>query len=104
MLFRSDLAADHANGDLTRDEWVTARDIVKARLAENGARLARATSTTALHTLDGDGPLLDRWEALSLAQQRAVLAEVLAEVKVHPAERRGQRTFDARRLEPVFRF
>lgn len=98
-----DLAADYADDALTRAEWVTARDRVKPRLAENKARLARATSTTALHTLDGEGALAERWAGLNLSQQRAVLAEVFTEVRVLPAQRRGQK-WDVKRLDPQFRF
>lgn len=100
----TELAAAMATGELTMGEWKTARDIVKTRLERNKATLARVTNTNALALMDAhEGTLAEKWEALSVAQRRAVLGEVVERVRVLPAEGRGLK-FSPRRLVPEFRF
>lgn len=99
----NDLAAMMAEGDLTMAEWKTAREVVQARLDVNKATLARVSNVAAVRLLDGDGTLLEQWERLNWSQRRAVLAEVLEEVRVRPGDGRGK-PFNPKRLKPIFRF
>lgn len=99
-----ELAAMMGAQELTMDEFKTARDIVATRLERNKAQLARVTNTNALALLDArEGDLVQKWDALTVGQQRAVLGEVLARVEVAPAEGRGVK-FNPKRLVPQFRF
>jgi hypothetical protein len=99
-----DLAGLMAAGDMSMAEWKTARDVVQARLDQGKALLARATNTNALAALEGAGDVVERWDALNVSQQRAVLAELLEQVTVLPAPgRRGER-FQPERMVPMFRF
>jgi hypothetical protein len=85
-------------GEITRPEWISLRERVDARLADNRAKLAsRAPSPlTAI-----DGPLRDIWPDLSLDQRAAVIGAVVVAVKV--ARSAGGARFRPERVSIVWR-
>lgn len=96
-----DIAADRAEGVITRKEWLTMREVVDARLKVNRAKLAKATNTDALTLLEGEGALRERFDRLNVNQQRAVICAVLVTVRVVPGK--PGRVFDVNRLQPEWR-
>lgn len=97
------LAAEYAADAITHGEWVTVRDVVKARLTANRAEFEKQTSTNAIAVLRAaDDDLRAGWAALNLAQQRAVVGSLIERVTVAKATTRG-RTFDVERLDIAWR-
>jgi site-specific DNA recombinase len=98
------LAADHGNGEISRNEWKAARTPIVARLDAARERLATSTQTTALEGFVGTvQDMAARWEASNTSQRRAVITAVLEKVMVHPAAVMGRNRFDSDRLEPIWR-
>lgn len=96
-----DIASDRAEGLITRSEWATMRSVIDARLTANRSLVARASKTTALSLLDGDDEIEKRWDALNLAQQRAIVAEVFDELRVITAPKTGRNKFDGKKRVSV---
>jgi site-specific DNA recombinase len=97
-----DLAGAWASDEITRSEWTTARGVIESRLKRNRATLSRATRTEPLAALaTGTGDLRDRWDALPIGQQRAIIAALLERVIVRPADR--SRRYDPDRFDLIWR-
>lgn len=96
---RADLAEMVGSGEMEMADWAIASKALKKKLAELPVpdvrpRKARQTSAE-LQTV---------WPAMPVAERRTLLEEVFVEVKVLPRIIvSGQKTFDPRRLVPVFR-
>lgn len=101
-----DIAQDRAEQRITRGEWVKMRETVDARLQANRQLVQSVTNTNALALLDGDGNIVDRWAALDVGQQRAIINALITELRV--AKSRGGRQpdgsyFDGERIAPKWR-
>jgi DNA invertase Pin-like site-specific DNA recombinase len=91
-----ELAADRVAGLISRSQMLAATERGNARLAEIGAELAAAASTSALAPFTAAASAAEVWEGLDGARQRAVIG-ALADVVISPAGR-GARTFDPDRV------
>jgi DNA invertase Pin-like site-specific DNA recombinase len=98
-----ELAADYADGRITRREWLTARDVIAARVDTSASALRDTARSHTLRRLNRPASQLAKaWTDLPIAQQRAALTAVIDRIVVHPAGRRA-RAFDPRRLEILWR-
>lgn len=92
-----DMAADYADGTLTRSQLHAGTERARSRLAEIEAELAAAGRDDLVAPLVSSGDVRAAWEALSTDRRRAVLA-VLMDVTIHPPGR-GTRTFRPETVE-----
>jgi DNA invertase Pin-like site-specific DNA recombinase len=98
----AELADTYAEGEITKAEWMRARDKIEERLAKarrqrDGAALAAVTDRYAKA-----GALREAWPSMSIDQRRAVLGVVIDRVIIGPAPRPGQ--FDAERVDIAWRY
>jgi site-specific DNA recombinase len=99
----AELAEEWASGNITRAEWMAARNAIERRLEVARRNLARSTRTTALGGfLGAPGALRAAWPDLPLDRQRAVLGAVVDRVTVGPAVR-GRNRFDPERVDVTWR-
>lgn len=105
----TDLAAELGEGRLTMQEWKIARAGIEARLVALRAELGHDTAASALAPYAGrKGALRAAWqhddenERLSLPEKRRILSAVFEAVEILPA-RRGARTLDPDRVNPLWR-
>lgn len=98
-----ELAGVYAGGGITMREWLLAREPVQQQLDLARRRSAQNGHVAVLAEYVGrSGALRRRWPELGFDRQRAILAAVLAEVRVRPG-RRGLNRFDPNRFELVWR-
>ena len=99
----TELATMLAEGEMSRAEWRTARDVVDRRLTEARKRLASLTHSDALTGLDlSPEKLAEQFAGLELERQHAIIATVLDHVVILPGTP-GARSVDPARVEPVWR-
>jgi DNA invertase Pin-like site-specific DNA recombinase len=99
----ADLAADWASKRISRAEYLTARNLIAARIDERLAQVRRTIRRPALDQLHGGtGTLAERWEDLDRPARRAILAEVIESITIAPA-RRGLNRFDPSRVTVTWR-
>lgn len=94
---RNDLAATWADGDLTRDEWTSARARLQDR--ERGLRLELAGMPAPIGRVDLDG-LHEAWPHMTLDEQREIIGMFIDRVAVDRA-RPGLHVFDTERVSPA---
>ncbi|MDV6291648.1 recombinase family protein [Rhodococcus aetherivorans] len=92
-----DLAADYADGTLTRSQLHAGTERIRARLGEVEAGLEDAGRGDLIAPLVAADDVRAEWARLSTARRRAVLA-VLMDVTIHPPGR-GTRTFRPETVE-----
>lgn len=98
-----ELAEERARGDLEYDEWKVQRDIVKDRIDVAKAHIEDATHADALaRLLAVEGDLHERFAAMTLGEQRAVLGSAVEKIVIKPPSKPG-RTFDPTRVEVLWR-
>ncbi len=99
----ADVAELFGRRDLSRAEWLAAREPLEADLGKARKALARRTGATVLSSLQGLDvvALRERWEQLDLQARIAVLTAVVASVEVGPAVR-GRNRFDPARVRIVW--
>jgi hypothetical protein len=95
----AELATIYADGDISRSEWMTARERVNERLELNRNKLADSQQGQ-LPRLDN---LRDRWESLDLAQRRSVIGALIERIEIAPAMKRGPH-FEPDRVTIKWRF
>jgi DNA invertase Pin-like site-specific DNA recombinase len=100
-----ELAKAYAARLISMPEWLIARKVIEDRLTHQRSNLLRRDRHRSLRGLVGHGDeLRQRWSALNLDQQRAVVSAVLDRLTVnHAARAPGRGRFDTDRLEPVWR-
>ncbi len=98
------IAAMHGRRELSRAEWLAAREPMLADLDRARKALARRTRTVALDGLNGldVAGLRERWDSLDLGARSAVLTAVVERVEINPAVR-GRNRFDPDRVRVVWR-
>ena len=98
-----ELAALYAGKEITSREWLTARQPIEARIRQTETALARATKSSALTGLAGQGVALRTgWASLNLTRQHAIVAAVLNHAVVGPGTP-GDRHLDPERILPRWR-
>ena len=98
-----ELAGMFAQQQISRREWLAARDPIEARRRDLERRLSQVTRTDALNGLVGNGEQLrSRWDTLNLTRQAAIVQAVLDRVIVAPGTS-GARSLDPARVQPVWR-
>ena len=99
-----ELAALWAEGEIGRNEWLTARRPIEKRLDTAKKRLAAINRTTTITPhLGNSDELREHWEEMTLSRQEQIVAALLEHVVVGPG-RRGFNRFDRSRLQPVWRY
>jgi DNA invertase Pin-like site-specific DNA recombinase len=99
---RKELAAMWAAKELTRAEWMAARDELRAEADALTASLASTEHARALAEFAAmDGELWERFAALPDGGKRALVAATVHHITVHPAQ--GRRTWDPDRIDPTWR-
>jgi site-specific DNA recombinase len=99
-----ELAALWAEGEIGRNEWLTARRPIEKRLDTAKKRLAAVNRTTTITPhLGNSDELREHWEEMTLSRQEQIVAALLEHVVVGPG-RRGFNRFDRSRLQPVWRY
>ncbi len=99
-----DLAAMWADGELSREEWKTARDRLEARVVANRRSLSRLTQRDAIENYVGQGEALRvTWESLDLSRQAAIVKAVLDHAIIMPATKPGRNGLDPDRVVPQWR-
>jgi hypothetical protein len=100
----NELAELWANREITRGEWVKAREPIEKRLDAAKRRLAAINRTTELTPHLGNAEeLRNHLAEMTLTRQRQIVAALLQHVVVGPG-RRGYNRFDRSRLTPVWRY
>ena len=98
-----ELARAYADEQIGLHEWLTARGPIEQRLQAARKRLAQLNRTAALDEHVGNAAgLRERWQALPLSGQAAIVAAVLDHLIVNPGTR-GLNRLDPARLTPVWR-
>jgi DNA invertase Pin-like site-specific DNA recombinase len=98
-----ELAKAWAADEITKAEWMAARQAVERRLEAAKRAAGRHQRTTALDAFVGQaGALRAAWPELSLARRRAVIAAVVDRISIGPAVR-GINRFDPDRVDVVWR-
>lgn len=96
-----DMAEDYADGAMTRQQFRTATEKARRRLAELEAEIAAAGAADVIAPLVTSGDVAAAWAELSVDRKRAVI-DTLADVVLHPPGR-GTRTFRPETVEVDFR-
>lgn len=98
------LAQDYGDGLITRGEYLAARQRSEARLREFQAKQSTKSSRSILEGLPTEGGLLrSQWETWSLERRQAILKTVVERVVIAPAAYPGRPTFDAERVQVIWR-
>ncbi|MGB8651061.1 MAG: recombinase family protein [Mycobacteriales bacterium] len=99
----AELTALYAAKSITAREWMEARNPIQARISKAEQAIARATRSDALAGLVGNGEQLRAaWAGLNLTRQAAIVRAVLDHAVIGPGTR-GAQSFDAARVQPVWR-
>lgn len=98
-----DLAAMMGAGEITRREWLAARQPIEARITQAERNLARLTRSDALTGWIGNGSeLRSRWADLNLGRQAAIVKAIVDHVEIAPGIP-GARSLDPSRVGIVWR-
>jgi DNA invertase Pin-like site-specific DNA recombinase len=98
-----DLAEVWASGQLSRLEWLAAREALDRQQSAARRRLIDTSRATALDSfVEKPGALRASWPSMTLDQRRAVVAAAIAAVVIQPASRRGP-VFDPDRIAIAWR-
>lgn len=98
-----ELADVWAAGEISRTEWLRARESVHAKLERVKAELSTVPALTTLNGLsDQSKSVREAWAGLSMERQRLVLREVLSTITVAAAAP-GLNRFEPERIDIVWR-
>jgi len=99
-----DLATMFADGEVSKAEWLTARDRIQQHLVANRNAFARLTHRDAVADYVGRGDeLRTQWASLNLSRQVAIVKAVLNHATIVPAAVPGRRGLDEDRVLPDWR-
>ncbi|MFD3448606.1 recombinase family protein [Microbacteriaceae bacterium 4G12] len=89
------------DGELSRTEWKTGRDLLEQRITATDRQLSQISGTTALEGIVGQGTeLRTRWNSMNLERQAAIIGAVLDYATINPATQLGR--FDPTRIVPAW--
>jgi DNA invertase Pin-like site-specific DNA recombinase len=98
-----DLARSNADNEITHREWMAARKVIADRIDANHRKLRRATHSSHLVAVLGQGQALSaQWADLNLDRQRAIVDALLDHAVIGPGVS-GARALDPERVTPVWR-
>jgi hypothetical protein len=99
----AELADAYAHKLVPYTEWISARTIIDERRQATARKLHRATKTTQLAPLIGQGDVLrGQWETLNLDRQQAIVKAVMLHAVIEPATK-GVSVFNPDRVKPIWR-
>ena len=98
-----ELAAVYAGKGISLREWMAARKVIEDRINTSEPTARRATSTTRLAAVLGQGRTLrTQWASLNLDRQRAIVDTVLDHAVIRPGTP-GARNLDPERVRLIWR-
>lgn len=104
-LKREELAEAWANDEMTRREWQTARNRLDARADRLHRQLRGNEHALALlefARLDGD--IWQRWDALPIGGQRALVTACVDHILINPTDpTKPRKRFNEERIQPEWR-
>ncbi|MCC5781627.1 resolvase [Kocuria sp. CCUG 69068] len=99
-----DLATMWADGEISKEEWRTARNRIEAKLKDARSRFDRLNRRDAVTEYIGQGQQLQEvWKSLNLSRQVAIVKAVLNSVTILPAIHLGRHGLDHDRVVPDWR-
>jgi DNA invertase Pin-like site-specific DNA recombinase len=99
-----ELATSYGTGEISKPEWITARDVLQTRLLNTTRQLDQLSGSTTLTGLVGNGAeLRARWESLDLSRQAAIVAAILDYATIMPNAGRSTNVFLPERVVPTWR-
>ena len=99
-----DLAGMWADGEISKAEWLKARDRIEARREDNRRTFFRVTQRDAVAEYIGHGDeLRAQWGDLNLSRQVAIVKAVLDFATIVPAAVPGRHGLDPDRVVPTWR-
>ena len=98
------LAELWARKELDFSEWLTARKIIQERIDAAQRKVSRMSQSASLDPYVGKSSVLAKvWPDLPLNRQRSIVSALLDRAVIRPAVP-GRTTFDADRVQPVWRY
>ncbi len=98
----TELAEAFGSGEVTRKEWIEARNVVQGRITQAKRQMAERVNARGLADLIGTGAeLRDAWSTLNLDRQAAIMRTLLDHVVIAPGVP-GARALDPERVHPVW--
>jgi len=98
-----ELAQLYGDRTITSRDWLTAKKPIEERIHDLERRLARATGTSALIGLAGNGSSLrNQWAELNLTRQAAIVKAVIDHIDIGPGDP-GARSLDPARADITWR-
>lgn len=99
-----DLATMWADGEISKEEWRTARTRIEAKLKDARSQFDRLNRRDAVTEYIGQGERLQEvWKTLNLSRQVAIIKAVLNSVTILPATHPGRHGLDHERVVPDWR-
>ena len=93
-----------ADGEISKEEWHTARNRIEAKLKDARSRFDRLNRRDAVTEYIGQGQQLQEvWKSLNLSRQVAIVKAVLNSVTILPAIHLGRHGLDHDRVVPDWR-
>lgn len=99
----TELAEVWASGEISRAEWLVARQAVEAQIEADRRQLSVSAKTARLNQYSGRGQLREAWPAMSIEQQRAALRMAIDRVLISPPAVRGRNIFDVDRVQIIWK-
>lgn len=95
----TELSEDRVEGLITREQMLAGTARVKERLDELRSAVARAAQVQSLPEAITPESLADWWENdATIERKRDLIMTLLEHIEIHPATRKGMRTFDEDRV------
>jgi len=97
-----ELASLYASKAISAAEWIKARNVIEARVAQAERTIARATRSDALAGVVGNGEqLCAQWADLPLSRRHAIITAVLDHAVIEPVGSGG--ALNPERVRPLWR-
>lgn len=90
-------------GDYSKGEYERARKVLIGKQETIQRQLERLEASKPANAILGAVDLSKAWEERNLAEKQALLKLVIEKVLIHKSESPGRNTFDARRIEIIWR-
>lgn len=99
-----ELATTWADGEISKAEWLKARDRIETRLEATRREFYQVTHRDAVAAYVGRGDeLREQWDGLTLSRQVAIVKAVLSTATILPAAVPGRHGLDPDRVQPEWR-